>query len=309
MESWSEAQEHRECHEDVTAGQVVWGAADDHVLSFGTDASFQRNKAGYDIQKYDGKVCHVSHVGCHENIVTVQKACCSSDCALCLWSMWLHTLRGLCVVVHGESTVATRDYNVRNCGAPYVNKNDHLVLFFLAKMPDGAVHNSIQVVRLETHVRYDKSGSRTTVGDVEVSRRYNVSFVQASKEFIRVCVAILGVGLSQAHEVLACEVNKDRLTEDSGMWGTVSDGSTHTPAEEREWAASFDRHHEAGPLSAVRTTSPHAKDPRELGCSALAQPWRLCRGADDGIQRRRQDSFCARKAEERNDTLKKWWQR
>ena len=95
-----------------------------------------------------------------------------------------------------ESTAATRDYGVRNCGAPHVNKNDNrvaririgeddnLVLFFLAKMPDGLVHNSIQVVRLLAHVRYGEPVSRAAVGGVEVSRRHNAPFVQALKDFI-----------------------------------------------------------------------------------------------------------------------------
>ena len=72
------------------------------MVSFGAGACFPRGNAGYDIQKYDGTVLHVGHVGCHENIVTAQEAC-SSDFASCLWSMWLHTLRRLCVDVHGKA--------------------------------------------------------------------------------------------------------------------------------------------------------------------------------------------------------------
>ena len=88
-----------------------------------------------------------------------------------------------------ESTAATRDYGVRNCRAPYVNKNDNRVARVrigedLAKMLDRAVHNSMQVVRLEAHVRCGKPVSRAAVGGVEVSRRHNAPFVQALKDFI-----------------------------------------------------------------------------------------------------------------------------
>ena len=83
VKPWGEAQGYRGGHEDVPAGQVVGGAAGDHVVSFGAGACFPRGDAGYDIQKYDGMVLQVGHVGCHENIVTAQEAC-GSDCASCL---------------------------------------------------------------------------------------------------------------------------------------------------------------------------------------------------------------------------------
>ena len=65
-----------------------------------------------------------------------------------------------------------------------IGEDGNLVLFFLAKMPHGLVHNSIQVVRLEAHVSYGKPGSSAAVGGVEVSRRHNALFVQALKDFI-----------------------------------------------------------------------------------------------------------------------------
>ena len=42
MKPWGEAQGYRGGHEDVPAGQVVGGAAGDHVVSFGAGACFPR---------------------------------------------------------------------------------------------------------------------------------------------------------------------------------------------------------------------------------------------------------------------------
>ena len=69
-------------------------------------------------------------------------------------------------------------------------------------------------------MRYGEPVSRAAVGGVEVSRRHNAPFVQALKDFITAdsecTLPMLGVGLSRAHEVLACCANKDRLAGDSG---------------------------------------------------------------------------------------------
>ena len=119
--------------------------------------------------------------------VTVPHVCRARGSVHCDDIVWMFT---------GKARPQLGISGVRNCRAPCVNKNDNrvarvrigeddnLVIFFLAKMLDRAVHNSMQVVRLEAHVRCGKPGSRAAVCGVEVSKRHNALFVQALKDFI-----------------------------------------------------------------------------------------------------------------------------